>query len=123
MQTQELSKLFPFTYAFGMVIINIQIAMSADRSWAIRYPMSYYVHKDSRYERWVIAIAVIVGLLGSLPYAFIVIINGYNCDGDHDHAIMNNYRKVFDCWTLVSVLSVLALNGSIVSLIVKRVST
>lgn len=76
------------------ISINLFIALSADRYWAICRPNSYYKLKNSRHIFRILASSFILGILeGSIP---ILWNNGYR-DKCHVTLILTKYYLVLCC--------------------------
>lgn len=106
---------------FG-ISINLLVALSANRYWAVCHPTSYYTSKESGYKKWIILSAFSIGtLLGSFPAL------GWNSgkfDGNCYLVDLVSFSYLLLCcfWTLLSSLVIIVLYGFIYKALAKHVS-
>lgn len=106
---------------FG-VTINLLVALSVDRYWAICHPMSYFVVKNAGFKKWIIVSCVALGVvLGSLPAL------GWSNSSIYSCYVVDvlSFGFMFLCclWTLGSTLLIIILYGLIYKEISEHVST
>jgi 7 transmembrane receptor (rhodopsin family) len=114
----------PITILFS-VILNLLNALSADRYWAICHPISYMVHKNSGFTKWIISLYIFVGVvIGSLP---VLGMNTVEDDYDYVYACLATevFSTSFLCicclWTIGTTSVIIVLNGFVIAAIRKRV--
>jgi 7 transmembrane receptor (rhodopsin family) len=97
--------------------------MSADRFWAILFPMNYMVRKDSGYRKWVIIICIAFGLMSGYYYgAHECIRDGGVLNCVFDVKFFLEYEKFFCSWAGIGFILLVFFNSSIVWAVLKRVS-
>jgi len=109
-------------------MVNLQVALSLDRFWAVRFPISYFQSKVYGYKKWTILICVLLGFsIGSL-HSFGLgdcideddeVIDASKCGMDNIGA---NHQIIFGAWILTSTLTIIVLNGIILAALMQRVS-
>lgn len=111
-----------FIFVMFGININLLVALSANRYWAVCHPTSYFTSKENGYQKWIIFTSVSIGFcLGSLP-AF-----GWN-SGYFDGACylldLVSFSYLFLCcsWTLASSIVIIVLYGLIYKSLAKHVS-
>lgn len=89
-----------FFYMVFILPINLQVALSVDRFWAVCFPLSYHINKNSKYKKWIIWLCVLIAVfVGTVPIALKTEYDGIN------HA--------FSTWALVSTATIIVLYGFI----------
>lgn len=55
-----------------LMSLNLQVALSADRYWAVCHPLSYHKNKELGHKKWIIIVCVIAAIIGgnALGYAW-----------------------------------------------------
>lgn len=103
-----------FIFVMFGITINLLVALSAHRYWAVCRPTSYYVHKQARHVMWIISICVLMGaVLGTLPATI-----GWNSgifDGKCFLIDLISFSFIYLCcfWTLGATAIIIALYGLI----------
>lgn len=67
---EELCTIFTtFNMIVFTIVINLIVALSADRYWAICHPISYFTIKDSGYKSKVILACIVLGMISGISPA------------------------------------------------------
>lgn len=96
-------------FALFFILLNIQLAMSADRVWVVCFPLSYATHKDVGYRKWVIAFCILIGSLIGLLGA-VMMYSRANGDVVHDAEISFDFKTVAAIWAVGVTTSILTCN-------------
>lgn len=106
------------------ISINLLVAISADRYWAVCQPISYHVLKRSGYKKLVIAGCVVIGMVIVSPP-----ILGWKegcfpkgCFYDKTYAKMFDHLNYWIYWTCGATAAIVTLYGLIFKSISDRVS-
>lgn len=106
------------------ISINLLVAISADRYWAVCQPISYHVLKSSGYKKWIIAGCVVIGMVIVSPP-----ILGWKkgcfskgCFYDKTYAKMFDHLDYWIYWTCCATAAIITLYGLIFKSISDRVS-
>lgn len=103
------------------ILINLLLALSADRYWAICHPLSYFKSDKSVIQKWVILFCCLIGICGGIPPMF-----GYGLNKDNLNEPSCNIKDiyVFEYVILTCVYTLSATSMVIVfySLIYKAIS-
>lgn len=98
-----------FFFTIFILPINFQVALSVDRFWAVCYPLSFHVHKDSGHKKWIILFCIaLAGLIGVVPIAL-----------GKDYVGMNH---AFSTWALMATATIVVLHCFIIKTIQDYVS-
>lgn len=111
-----------FIFVMFGININLLVALSANRYWAVCHPTSYFTSKENGYQKWIIFTSVFIGtILGILPAI------GWNSgyfDGACYLVDLVSFSYLFLCcsWTLASSVVIIILYGLIYKSLAKHVS-
>lgn len=103
-----------FIFVMFGISINLLVALTAHRYWAVCRPTSYYVHKQAGHIKWVIAVCVSIGVVvGTLPATI-----GWNSgvfDGKCFLMDLISFGFLYLCciWTLGATTIIIVLYGLI----------
>lgn len=102
-----------------LALINLQVAFSADRYWAICHPMKYFMCSNKRYRKWLILLCIVLGAAMGCLHLF-----GWNgCSEECGiYELSDSYKVSFFLWTFISTFAIFTLNGLIIFSIIKHVS-
>lgn len=104
-------------FAVFFTLLTIQLAMSAERAWVICFPLSYAIHKDDGYRKWIVTLSIFLGFLFGLMYR-IMLERG---KGDFYETNMS-YKGMAAIWAIGFTALILIFNGLVICKTIKRVS-
>lgn len=106
------------------ISINLLVAISADRYWAVCQPISYHVLKSSSFKKWMIAGCVVIGIVIVSPPVLGWKNGGFSkgCFYDKTYANMFDNLNYWIYWTCCATIAIITLYSLIFKSISDRVS-
>lgn len=114
-------------FAVFLMLINLQVGLSYDRFWAVCYPISYFVRKNSS-KKIVITSCIVLGLVCGLYYVFHECVHVIRSDVSFlqcDPTLQFNldYKGFFSVWATIASALIITFNGTILFTTLRRVSS